>query len=229
MYYLKSFILGICLMANTIIGQNYSGFGGYGLGVYPIDWSSLNSKMTNLEIGEFNNSMVFHGGRGGSKVYKNIYIGGLGFGGQSRLADAAGNVNRKVEINLGMGGVYIESSRKLIKNIELITGSAIMWGVIDIQVTRDGGVNNWTNIWESYSNPANDVTPTHSFITTVSNSFTMIYPYASLRYPILPWFGLEGSVGYFQTFYDSNEWSVTGTQEIGLSKPIYRISMVFGG
>ncbi len=227
MYYMKSFILVVCLMANIIIGQNFSGYGGYWLGVYPIDWSSLNSKMTNLQIGKFNNSMVLHGGGGAGKVHKNIYIGGLGFGGQSLLANAVDDVDRKVEINLGMGGIYIESSWKLIKNIELITGSAIMWGGLEIHVTRDGGVNNWDNIWDSYSDATS--THTHSFTTTVTNNFTMIYPYASLRYPIFPWFGLEGSVGYFQTFYDNNEWSVTGTQEIGLSRPIYRISTVFGG
>ena len=50
MYYLKSFIIAVCLFSNFLIGENFHGWGGYWVGVYPIDWSSLNSKMTNLQI-----------------------------------------------------------------------------------------------------------------------------------------------------------------------------------
>ena len=101
---------------------------------------------------------------------------------------------------------------------------------MEVQITNDLGTNHWDDIWDSYS--TND--PPKNITSRVSNSFTTIYPYASLRYPIFPWFGLEGSVGYFQIFYDSNAWKtdeseVAGSQEIGLSRPIYRISMIFGG
>ena len=67
-----------------------------------------------------------------------------------------------------------------------------------------------------------------------SDKITVINPYLSLRYPLMPWFGFDLSLGYNLTLYDPNGWEanggpLAGKQELGLSQPFFRISLLFGG
>ena len=207
-----------------VYGQAYRGYGGYMLGLWSIDWNKLNNQITELNsdnfgMGKLEKTLMMNGGGGAFNVYNNLFIGGMGFSGNTHIngADSV-SVNRDISISSSIAG-----------NLELNLGVALLFGSASIRVLKDSGTNSWTNIWSSF----NDANPTY-LNTQASTDITVINPFMSLRYPLMPWFGFDLSLGYNLTLYDSNGWEannapLAGKQELELSKPFFRIALILGG
>ena len=228
------FPLLIVLSAN-VTGQAFKGYGGYMVGLWSIDWSTINAQIseaaTDFGMGKFDQTLMLNGGGGAANVYNNLFIGGMVFGGSTHIngVDSLG-VNRDITVSATLGGPIVEANFQPYGKLEVILGTGLLFGQASIRVIKDSGTNSWDNIWESF-----DTQNSPNYLnTTAATRVTVINPYLSLRYPLMPWFGIDLSLGYNLTLYDPNGWEanggpLAGKQELGLSKPFFRISLIFGG
>ena len=229
------FSLLVALSANVVTGQAFKGYGGYMVGLWSIDWSSINLQIsaaaTDFGIGKFDQTLMLNGGGGAANVYNNLFIGGMGFGGSTHIngVDSLG-VNRDITVSTTLGGPIVEANFQPYGKLEVILGTGLLFGQASIRVIKDSGTNSWDNIWVSF-----DTENSPNYLnTTAATKVTVINPYLSLRYPLMPWFGFDLSLGYNFTLYDPNGWEanggpLAGKQELGLSQPFFRISLLFGG
>ena len=229
------FSLLVALSANVVTGQAFKGYGGYMVGLWSIDWTSINAQIseaaTDFGMGKFDQTLMLNGGGGAANVYNNLFIGGMGFGGSTHIngVDSLG-VNRDITVSTTLGGPIVEANFQPYGKLEVILGTGLLFGQASIRVIKDSGTNSWDNIWVSF-----DTQNSPNYLnTTAATKVTVINPYLSLRYPLMPWFGFDLSLGYNLTLYDANGWEanggpLAGKQELGLSQPFFRISLLFGG
>ena len=225
----------LIVLSTNVTGQAFKGYGGYMVGLWSIDWSTINAQIseaaTDFGIGKFDQTLMLNGGGGAANVYNNLFIGGMVFGGSTHIngVDSLG-VNRDITVSATMGGPIVEANFQPLGKLELILGAGLLFGQASIRVIKDSGTNSWNNIWDSF-----DTQNSPNYLnTTAATRVTVINPYLSLRYPLMPWFGIDLNLGYNLTLYDPNGWEanggpLAGKQELGLSKPFFRISLIFGG
>jgi hypothetical protein len=225
----------LIVLSTNVTGQAFKGYGGYMVGLWSIDWSTINAQIseaaTDFGVGKFDQTLMLNGGGGAANVYNNLFIGGMGFGGSTHIngVDTSG-VNRDITVSVTLGGPIVEANFQPLGKLELILGTGLLFGQTSIRIIKDSGTNSWDNIWVSF-----DTQNSPNYLnTTAANRVTVINPYLSLRYPLMPWFGIDLSLGYNLTLYDPNGWEanggpLAGKQELGLSKPFFRISLIFGG
>ena len=229
------FSLLVALSANVVTGQAFKGYGGYMVGLWSIDWSSINTQIseaaTDFGMGKFDQTLMLNGGGGAANVYNNLFIGGMGFGGSTHISGVDSlSINRDITVSTTLGGPIVEANFQPYGKLEVILGTGLLFGQASIRVIKDSGTNSWDNIWVSF-----DTQNSPNYLnTTAATKITVINPYLSLRYPLMPWFGFDLSLGYNLTLYDQNGWEanggpLAGKQELGLSQPFFRISLLFGG
>jgi len=229
------FPLLVALTANVVNGQAFKGYGGYMVGLWSIDWTSINAQIseaaTDFGMGKFDQTLMLNGGGGAANVYNNLFIGGMGFGGSTHISGVDSlSINRDITISTTLGGPIVEANFQPYGKLEVILGTGLLFGQASIRVIKDSGTNSWDNIWVSF-----DTQNSPNYLnTTAATKVTVINPYLSLRYPLMPWFGFDLSLGYNLTLYDANGWEanggpLAGKQELGLSQPFFRISLLFGG
>ena len=222
-------------LSTNVTGQAYKAYGGYMVGLWSINWTSLNlQSKSGYGMGEFEESIFLNGGGGAVNVYDRIYIGLAGFTGNIQIngADSAtSKINRTLSLSSNMVGPYLEANYRPYGNLELNLGAGIYFGETSLNVIKDSGTKSWSNIWDAFGDGGTNP----SYVTNkISTAITVVNPYFSLRYPLTPWFGFDLSLGYFLTFYDPNGWEankspVADKQEIGLSNTFIKISFIFGG
>ena len=227
-------LLLIIVFSTNASGQAYRAYGGYMVGLWAIDWSSLNlQSKPEFGMGKFEKSMFLNGGGGAVNVYDRIYVGLAGFTGNIQIngADTTNStVNRTLSLSSAKVGPYLEANYQPYGNLEINLGAGIYFGETSLNVIKDSGTKSWSNIWNAFAGGANP-----SYVTNkISTTITVVNPYLSLRYPLTPWFGFDLSLGYFLTFYDPNGWEankspVADKQEVGLSNTFTKISFIFGG
>ena len=229
------FSLLIIVFSTSASGQAFKGYGGYMVGLWSIDWSSINAQIseaaTDFGMGKFDQTLMLNGGGGAANVYNNLFIGGMGFGGSTHISGVDSlSINRDITISTTLGGPIVEANFQPYGKLEVILGTGLLFGQASIRVIKDSGTNSWDNIWVSF-----DTQNSPNYLnTTAATKITVINPYLSLRYPLMPWFGFDLSLGYNLTLYDANGWEanggpLAGKQELGLSQPFFRISLLFGG
>ena len=191
------FSLLVALSANVVTGQAFKGYGGYMVGLWSIDWSSINAQIseaaTDFGMGKFDQTLMLNGGGGAANVYNNLFIGGMGFGGSTHIngVDSLG-VNRDITISTALGGPIVEANFQPYGKLEVILGTGLLFGQASIRLIKDSGTNSWDNIWVSF-----DTQNSPNYLnTTAATKVTVINPFLSLRYPLMPWFGFDLSLGY---------------------------------
>ena len=185
-------------------------------------------------MGKFDKAMFLNGGGGAVNVYDNLSIGGAGFRGNMQIngADTTNStINRTLSLSSTMFGPYLEANFQPYGMLEINLGAGIYFGETSMNVIKDSGTKSWSNIWKSFGDGGTDP----SYVSNkISTAITIVNPFLSLRYPLMPWFGIDLSLGYFLAFYDPNGWEANGSpvadkQEVGLSNSSFRISFIFGG
>ena len=225
----------IIALSASASGQAYKAYGGYMVGLWSIDWTSLDlQSKPEFGMGKFDKAMFLNGGGGAVNVYNNLFIGGAGFRGNMQIngADTTNSViNRTLSLSSTMLGPYLEANFQPYGILEINLGAGIYFGETSLNVIKDVGTKSWSNIWSSFGDGGTDP----SYVSNkISNAVTIVNPFLSLRYPLMPWFGIDLSLGYFLAFYDPNGWEANGSpvadkQEVGLSNSSFRISFIFGG
>ena len=145
----------LIVLSTNVTGQAFKGYGGYMVGLWSIDWSTINAQIseaaTDFGVGKFDQILMLNGGGGAANVYNNLFIGGMGFGGSSHIngVDSLG-VNRDITVAATLGGPIVEANFQPYGKLELILGAGLLFGQASIRVIKDSGTNSWDNIWESF-------------------------------------------------------------------------------
>jgi len=188
-------------------------FGG-GIGYVPA-WYIPNIDPVNIELKSFGmpelSTSGFYSSGGAGFIYlgfiKFLRIGGMGYGGSAATSQTVDGVNREVIYNLGGGGITIEYTIPIIRDIALSVGAIIGAGTLKIQLYRNSGNFTWEGTWEEFNSDGNN-----SFSRTLENSYWMFTPTVNLDLPLNRFILIRLGAGYQLAFND--DWTADNEQEL---------------
>lgn len=188
----------------------FGGGVGYVPGWYIPNIDPVNTELKNISIPELSTSGFYSSG-GAGFIYigfvKYLRVGGMGFGGSLSTNQILNGVNREVVYNLGGGGITVEYTLPIIKDIGLSVGAAIGAGTMKIQLYSNSETFNWSGTWEDFDTGNNN-----SFSRTLENSFWMITPTVNLDIPLNRFIVVRIGSGYQIALFD--DWTADNNQEI---------------
>ena len=188
-------------------------FGG-GVGYVPA-WYIPNLDPVNVELKSIGMPELSTGGfyssGGAGFIYlgfiKFLRVGGMGYGGSVASSQNVDGINREVVYSLGGGGITVEYTLPIIKDIALSVGAIIGAGTLKIQLYRNSGNFNWQGTWEEFDSDENT-----SFSRTLENSYWMFTPTVNLDFPFNRFILVRLGVGYQLAFND--DWTADNEQEL---------------
>ena len=188
-------------------------FGG-GIGYVPA-WYIPNLDPVNVELKSIGmpelSTSGFYSSGGAGFIYlgfiKFLRIGGMGYGGSVSSTQTVDGFNREVVYSLGGGGITIEYTLPIIKDIALSVGAIIGAGTLKIQLYRNSGNFSWQGTWEEFSSDEST-----SFSRTLENSYWMFTPTVNLDFPFNRFILVRLGVGYQLAFND--DWTADNEQEL---------------
>ena len=158
-------------LSTNVTGQAYKAYGGYMVGLWSINWTSLNlQSKPEYGMGKFEKAIFLNGGGGAVNVYDRIYIGGAGFIGNIQIngADTASStINRTLSLSSNMVGPYLEANYRPYGNLELNLGAGIYFGETSLNVIKDSGTKSWSNKWNAFAGGANPSYVTNKISTAI--------------------------------------------------------------
>jgi len=188
-------------------------FGG-GIGYVPAwyipNFDPVNVELKSIGMPELSTSGFYSSGGAGFIYFgfiKFLRVGGMGYGGSVTTSQTADGVNREVVYNLGGGGITIEYTIPIIKDIALSVGAVIGAGNLEIQMFSNKGNFTWQETWEEFGSDTTD-----SFSRTLKNSFWMFTPTLNLDVPINRFILVRLGAGYQIAFND--DWTADNNQEL---------------
>lgn len=176
------------------------------IGLYRPDMRELNDIAEALNFpGGFGNEAIFMNGlRGYGYIGKNFRIGGIVISGNTQVADPGTQFNRTLELDVSHGGVtleYVYPTRRM----EFYVGGMLGVGSYEVTYTQQdvrGNRAEWDELLDTFA-----ATPsTGSFAKSLSAGYTAVNPWVGVKYKLLPWFALDGNVGYHLGRVRSNQW-----------------------
>jgi hypothetical protein len=184
-------------------------FGG-GVGYVPA-WYIPNLDPVNFELKLIGmpelSSSGFYSSGGAGFLYlgfiKFLRVGGMGYGGSV----TSSLNNREVIYSLGGGGITIEYTLPIVKDIALSVGAIIGAGTLKIQLYRNSGDFTWQGTWEEFASDEST-----SFSRTLENSYWMLTPTVNLDFPLNRFILIRLGVGYQLAFND--DWTADNEQEL---------------
>jgi len=206
-------------------GAGWGGWGGPMVGFVNLDLSALDPMTDERGISSFNENLVTVGGLGGM-VYSAPdedgwwRFGGMGFAVNQSESNRVAAQNRKAEMNLNGGGVFLECHYPMGSRVDAAFGAMVGAGVLELKAEGDDlgiisitGDNDWS----------------------ATESFFMGYPYAGLSYKVLDWMRVEATAGYLLmeadlsgTDYIIDDSGMKMTDGDILGGPQYALRLVFG-
>ncbi|RKY95785.1 MAG: hypothetical protein DRQ13_06630 [Ignavibacteriae bacterium] len=195
---------------NKYFDAPFGGGLGYVPGWYIPNLDPVNSEMGTIGMPELSTSGFYSSGIAGF-IYigfvKHLRVGGMGFSGSTSSTQEVGNENREVVYKLGGGGLTIEYTLPIVKDIGISVGATIGAGTMTVNVFSNNGDFNWENIWQNLENADSS-----SMNTVMDNSFWMFTPTLNLDWPVSRFVVLRLGVGYQLTFGD--KWTADNNQPL---------------
>ncbi len=214
------FIITFVLLTTQVYSQVeqvgwISKFGAAG-GFTPM-WTIPDLKAINEVLPSFGVDNLPEGGMlvlgGGGYVYvmfiDNLRIGGMGFSGSVSRSSTLDNFNKEVIYSVGGGAVTIEYTLPFIKKVAVSVGTMIGGGSVEIEVYRNQGNFNWTNLWDEASDNTNQ---TNNISRRLKNNFFSISPTVNVDIPINRFIAFRLGGGYI--FSIGNDWKIENDQPL---------------
>ncbi len=215
----------------------FNGHGGVMFLVLPFECDELPTK--EMGIDELPDVMLGFGGLGMGYVGKGWRIGGGGFGASVSssgvVTDSTGNTfNRYLELSFGGGGVIVEYSPWMKKQINFGVGCLLGGGAYSVKFREDSGTFTWDDLSGQFiTDPGDGNRP--NVVTTIEQPVALFQPYATARFHLLDWIAVEGTVGMHITSTSISSWEFEDKEvsgdgiEITTKYPFYKAGVVFGG
>jgi len=188
-------------------------FGG-GVGYVPAwyipNLEPVNNELKTIGLTDLSTSGFYSSG-GGGFIYlgfvKYLRVGGMGYSGSISTSAENNGIKREVIYNLGGGGLTVEYTLPMIKDIGLSLGAAIGAGSLEIQVYKNNKSFSWGDIWyETEKDSAANLN------RSLKNNYWTFTPTINLDYPINRFILVRLGVGYQLTFADS--WKADNENEL---------------
>ncbi len=170
----------------------------------------VNVELKSIGMPELSTSGFYSSG-GAGFIYlgfiKFLRVGGMGYGGSVSSSQTVDGLNREVVYSLGGGGITIEYTLPIIKDIALSVGAIIGAGTLKIQLYENSGNFTWQGTWEEFASDEST-----SFSRTLENSYWMFTPTVNLDFPLNRFILIRLGVGYQLAFND--DWTADNEQEL---------------
>ena len=188
----------------------FGGGVGYVPGWYIPNLDPVNVELKSMGMPELSTSGFYSSG-GAGFIYlgfiKFLRVGGMGYGGSVSSSQTIGGLNREVVYNLGGGGITIEYTLPIIKDIALSVGAIIGAGTLKIQMYRNSGDFTWQGTWGEFASDEST-----SFSRTLENSYWMFTPTVNFDFPLNRFILIRLGAGYQLAFID--EWTADNDKEL---------------
>jgi hypothetical protein len=153
----------------------------------------------------------FYSSGGAGFIYlgfiKHLRVGGMGFGGSFSTSHVIGDNNMEVIYNLGGGGLTVEYTLPIIKDIALSVGAIIGAGTLSIELYSNSGNFTWEGTWADFNSGNNE-----SFRQTMKNSYWSFTPTVNLDLPLNRFIVMRLGAGYQLAFI--NDWTADNDREL---------------
>lgn len=187
------------------------------LGFYRPDMAGLNRIAEDLNFaGGFGNEAIFVNGiRGYGYIGPYFRIGGLLAEGGASVDDPGADFDRTLDFRFNEGGITLEGVYSA-KRWEAYAGGMIGVGNYEITYTQTdlrAGRPGWDALVKQFSGTPD----TSTFAKSFSVGYTAVHPWVGAKYKLLPWFALDGRVGYHWGKADRGSWVFSDEPGIGVA------------
>jgi len=183
---------------------------GYAPGWYIPNLDPVNKELVNIGIPKLSTGGFYSSGIAGFfyiGFLKFIRFGGMGFGGSVSTSQVVNGLNREVIYSLGGGGLTVEYTLPMIKDMGLSFGAVIGWGSLRIQLYSNKGSFSWNETWNDFHSDDNS-----SFSRTLKDSYWMIAPTVNFDLPLNRFIVVRFGGGYQFAFI--NSWTADNDQQL---------------
>jgi hypothetical protein len=209
-------LISVIVFSINIFPQNsryfdapFGGGGGYTPGwVFP-NLDPINKELGSSGIRELTKSGFYSSG-GAGFIYigfiKHLRVGGMGFSGTTTEVSDADNLGftREIRYSLGGGGLTVEYSLPVIRNIAVSIGAVFGAGSIKIEVYNNNGNFDWGNVWNESSE--------ENFSRSIRNGYFLFAPTLNFDIPVYRFISLRVGGGYQLTF--GGDWVVDNDHKL---------------
>lgn len=172
--------------------------------------TELNNKVKLLGLDEFSNSgLITYGGSGYAYImfWNNVRMGGLGYGGSSKVEKIIDGYRTQVDYSLGMGGFTVEYTLPFIKDVAVSLGFILGGGSATIEIYKNKADFVWDDVFNGVKNG-----DTGSEYKKVYKNFFSITPTLNLDIPLNRFIAFRLGMGY-QTDL-SGDWKIDNEQTL---------------
>lgn len=198
----KLFLLLLALSVSTAFAQNqkkyfdapFGGGVGYAPAWYIANIDPINAQLNQIGIPELSKSGMFSSGISGF-IYigfvKFLRVGGMGFGSSVSTSKVIDGINKEIIYSLSGGGISIEYTLPIIKDIGLSIGAIVGNGSMKIDLYSNSGDFIWEEGWENLNSGNSE-----SFRRSLENDYWMITPTVNLDIPLNRFMMVRVGAGY---------------------------------
>lgn len=188
----------------------FGGGGGYTPAWYIPNFEPLNRELKNFGVPDLSSSGFYSSG-GAGFIYLSfvpgLRAGGMGFGGSTSEEAVSNGFDREVVYSIGGGGITLEYTLPIIKNIGVSVGATLGGGSLTIDLYRNKGNFNWDDVWsESVSDSSANLS------RSITNSYWFVAPTLNIEFPILRFMAFRIGAGYQVSFGDS--WTIENGKDL---------------
>ena len=232
----KSFVFTIFLLTglpfcNFALADGFSGAGGFSFYLVKPDLAPINQKLEAIGMPQFDGLMFLYGGQGLGHVSDRMRVGGMGFGGKMIVSDMKDGYAREVSFEMAWGGLLLEYIAFEGRGFEIYSGGTLGWGGVSVHLEKSAEPADWDEVWNNYQPVANTE---DNLSSTFTHSFFMLQPRLGVRYFLLDWLAVSGSVDLPLLKLNSSDWKLNGNDvynapELDLIQPFFQFAILFGG
>ncbi|HEY4755314.1 MAG TPA: hypothetical protein VIH28_04575 [Ignavibacteriaceae bacterium] len=198
----EKFLIIILFLSINVLSQDkkyfdapFGGGGGYTPGWIFVNLDELNKQLVSFGSGQLSKSGFYTSG-GAGFVYigfvPNLRIGGMGFGGSTSTSAFIGEFEKEAVYKIGGGGVTVEYTLPLVKNMAISVGAVIGGGSIQIELYKNRGNFDWKDLWYQFTKDPS----TLNFSRRISNSFFLLSPTLNIDIPFYRFLSFRLGGGY---------------------------------
>ncbi len=185
------------------------------IGLYNPSLATLNSIAEAFGFpGGFGSGVVYMNGiRGYGYVGPNFRIGGMVLSGSRSVIEFGEQFDRTLQADMQQGGISIEGVYPA-KRWEAYAGAMVGVGSYELRYAQIAAEEpaDWSEVVSRFGGTPSTDTFTKEFVA----GYTALEPWVGAKYKFLPWFAVDGRVGYHWGKIGSGDWVFSDIPNFGI-------------